>query len=87
MHNTIVNVNGFTIFYTMFKTTLVVRCSQYSLRFFKSNSVWFESPIFQYSSVLFLTSCTLLLKLNRYLHSELRIFGKELCKCIKSNEI
>ena len=60
-------------FYTMFKTTSIVRCAKYWLMFFKSNSVWFKSPISQYPFALFLTSWSLLFKVNLYLHWKLRI--------------
>ena len=45
------NVNEFDC--TMFKTTLVVRCSQDSLIFFKSNTVRFNPPIFPISPIFF----------------------------------
>ena len=81
------NVNSFAIYYTIFKTTSVVRCSQYSQIFFIWNSVGLESPISQYSFLLFLTSWCLLLKLNQYLRWTLRLWGREKCICIKSNNI
>ena len=44
LHNILGNVKDFRIYYTMFVTTPVVRCSQYSLIFFISTLVWIESP-------------------------------------------
>ena len=35
LHNILGNVNGFTIYYTIFKTAMAVRCSQYSMVIFK----------------------------------------------------
>lgn len=87
VYSPIYTLNGFTICYTMLKTTLVVRCSRHSLIFFKSNLVWFESPISQYFFVVLLTLWSLLLKRNEYLHWELAIWGKEKYRYIKSNKM
>ena len=60
VHNLLANVNGFIRYYAKFKTTSAGRCSQYSLIFLKSNVVWFELSISQYSFVLYLASCNLI---------------------------
>ena len=52
----------FAVYYAMLKTGSLDRCSQYSLIFFKSISLWFELPMSEYSFVPYLTCWSLLLK-------------------------
>ena len=77
VHDILANVNGFTTYYTMFKTTSVVRCSQNLLIIFESNSVWFESPLSQCYFVLFLTSPSLLLYLINIFIGKWEYLGKK----------